>query len=61
MEGDNLAGHESFYQSWHPDFMKVMTDGFFLYPHQQLHDLKSIRDAAGIEPLAGIRNGSRSR
>lgn len=48
---DNLAGHESFYQSWHPDFMKVMTDGFFLYPHQQLHDLKSIRDAAGIRPL----------
>ena len=31
--------------------MKVMTDGFFLYPHQQLHDLKSIRDAAGIRPL----------
>ena len=33
------------------DFMKVMTDGFFLNPHQQLHDLKSIRDAAGIRPL----------
>lgn len=58
---DNLAGHESFYQSWHPDFMKVMTDGFFLYPHQQLHDLKSIRDAAASDRLAGIRNGSRSR
>lgn len=48
---DNLAGHEAFYQSWHPDFVKIMTDGFFLYPHEQLHDLKSIRDAAGIKPL----------
>lgn len=30
--GDNLAGHDTFYRSWHPDFMKIMTDGFFLYP-----------------------------
>lgn len=48
---DNLAGHDRFYHSWHPDFVKIMTDGFFLYPHEQLHDLKSIRDAENIKPL----------
>ena len=30
---DNLAGHDTFYKSWKPDFVKIMTDGFFLYPH----------------------------
>lgn len=48
---DNLAGHDTFYKSWHPDFMKIMTDGFFLYPHEQLHDLRSIKEAADIKPL----------
>lgn len=48
---DNLAGHDRFYKSWKPDFVKIMTDGFFLYPHEQLHDLKSIRDAENIKPL----------
>ena len=48
---DNLAGHDTFYKSWKPDFVKIMTDGFFLYPHEQLHDLKSIRDAENIKPL----------
>lgn len=48
---DNLAGHDRFYKSWKPDFVKIMTDGFFLYPHDQLHDLKSIRDAKDIKPL----------
>lgn len=48
---DNLAGHDRFYHAWHPDFVKIMTDGFFLYPHEQLHDLKSIHEAVGIKPL----------
>ena len=26
---DNIQGHESFCRSWDPDFIKVMTDGFF--------------------------------
>jgi uroporphyrinogen decarboxylase len=48
---DNIQGHESFCRSWDPDFIKVMTDGFFLYPHPELHGLRSIRDASHIRPL----------
>ena len=28
-----------------------MTDGVFLYPHEQLHDLRSIKEAADIKPV----------
>ena len=47
----NLDGHEAFFRSWDPDFMKIMTDGFFLYPRPELQDLQSIRNAAFLKPL----------
>lgn len=47
----NLAGHKKFYESFHPDFMKIMTDGFFGYPNDALKGVRSIRDVKGIKPL----------
>jgi uroporphyrinogen decarboxylase len=32
LENRNAAGHKKFIDSFHPDFIKVMSDGFFYYP-----------------------------
>lgn len=29
---DNVAGHKKFIDTFHPDFVKIMSDGFFHYP-----------------------------
>ena len=45
---DNIQGHESFCRSWDPDFIKVMTDGFFCIP------TRSCMDSAlsGMRPIS---------
>jgi uroporphyrinogen decarboxylase len=30
----NLEGHKKFYNEFKPDFVKIMTDGFFMYPNE---------------------------
>lgn len=52
LEEQNLAGHRRFITSWQPDFVKIMTDGFFQYPNPAItRPLASIREAADIKPL----------
>lgn len=48
---ENIAGLKNFYNSFQPDFVKVMSDGFFAYPNEVLVDIKSVKDAEGITPL----------
>ena len=52
LEEQNLAGHQHFIESWHPDFVKIMTDGFFQYPNPAVSKpIQSIQEAAEIKPL----------
>lgn len=52
LEEQNLAGHRRFIESWHPDFIKIMTDGFFQYPNPAVtKPIQSIKEAADIRPL----------
>lgn len=52
LEEQNLAGHKRFIESWNPDFVKIMTDGFFQYPNPAItKPLASIKEAADIKPL----------
>jgi uroporphyrinogen decarboxylase len=30
----NLRGHEKFFREFQPDFLKIMTDGYFMYPSE---------------------------
>jgi uroporphyrinogen decarboxylase len=30
----NIAGHKKFFEKFEPDFVKIMTDGFFIYPNK---------------------------
>jgi len=32
LAGTNLAGHRKFIDAFHPDFVKIMSDGYFHYP-----------------------------
>ena len=48
----NLNGHKNFLHKVKPDFVKLMSDGYFAYPNPAIHKgLENISDLAGIEPL----------
>ena len=47
----NLAGHQAFLSEVKPDFVKLMSDGYFVYPNERLKKVQSIKDLADIEPL----------
>ena len=47
----NLAGHQAFLAEVEPDFIQLMSDGYFAYPNERLKKVQSIKDLADIEPL----------
>lgn len=47
----NVAGHQKFYASFHPDFVKIMTDGYFRYPHPALAAVRTAEDFGRLQPL----------
>ena len=48
----NLKGHQNFLHKVQPDFVKLMSDGYFAYPNPAIQKgLENISDLAGIEPL----------
>lgn len=49
----NIAGHKNYYKKFGPDFIKIMSDGFFAYPSEKLANAKAAADLKGIEPLGG--------
>ena len=47
----NIAGHKKFVQDFQPDFVKLMSDGFFAYPNKELAKGASISELKKIEPI----------
>lgn len=47
----NIAGHTKFVNSFKPDFVKLMSDGFFNYPNETLKNIKTVSDLKNIQPL----------
>ncbi len=48
----NVAGHRRFVEEVQPDFVKIMSDGFFSYPNPLITDqVRSIKDLAAIESI----------
>lgn len=47
----NIAGHRRFYEDFQPDFVKIMSDGYFGYPHPGLARVKTAADLGRLEPL----------
>jgi len=40
----NIAGHKKFYADFAPDFVKIMTDGFFIYPNESFIHAETVTD-----------------
>lgn len=47
----NIAGHRAFYERFQPDFVKLMSDGYFIYPNESLQNVTSVQDLRHIRPL----------
>ncbi|GMO38871.1 MAG: uroporphyrinogen decarboxylase family protein [Termitinemataceae bacterium] len=40
----NIAGHKKFFDEVSPDFVKIMSDGFFIYPNEVFCNAKSAKE-----------------
>ena len=40
----NIDGHQKYYDEFHPDFMKLMSDGYFHYPNPTLEKIETAAD-----------------
>lgn len=48
---ENIRGLKKFYDDFKPDFVKIMSDGYFIYPNKDLYEIKSVKEAIGIKPI----------
>lgn len=48
----NVAGHQQFIQGVAPDFIKLMSDGYFRYPDEALEQVQTPADLAQIQGLS---------
>jgi uroporphyrinogen decarboxylase len=51
MEEQNLAGHRRFFRDFHPDLVKIMSDGFFIYPNKAFTHAASAADFGGLTSI----------
>lgn len=47
----NLVGHRAYYEDFQPDFLKLMSDGYFGYPNQGILTLESADDLNRIQAV----------
>lgn len=47
----NIAGHKKYYAEFQPDFVKIMTDGFFIYPNEAILTAQSAKDLKKAKPI----------
>ena len=47
----NIEGHRKYYKDFDPDFLKMMSDGFFTYPSEEAKNLKTPEDLYKIHTL----------
>ncbi len=54
MRAQNIAGHKKFYEGFKPDFVKLMSDGYFFEPKTSafLRSATSAKDLYGLKPIA---------
>lgn len=45
----NLAGHQKFFDAFHPDFVKIMSDGYFRYPNPTVDAVKTAADLRNVK------------
>jgi uroporphyrinogen decarboxylase len=48
---ENIRGHEKFYRDFQPDLVKIMTDGFFIYPNREFRAARTAADLWKVRPI----------
>jgi uroporphyrinogen decarboxylase len=48
---ENIRGHEKFYRDVQPDFVKIMTDGFFIYPNREFLAARTAADLWKVQSI----------
>jgi len=47
----NIEGHKKFFNDFQPDMMKLMTDGFFIYPNREFREALTPQDLWKVKPI----------
>lgn len=47
----NIEGHQKFFDEFQPDFLKLMSDGFFGYPGQEIIDAETAEDLWNVKAI----------
>lgn len=47
----NIEGHKRFFNEYHPDFIKLMSDGYFGYPNEAVKNVKTAADLSTVKPI----------
>ena len=47
----NINGHQAFYEEFHPDFLKLMSDGYFTYPNPAADQVNTAADLKNVKAV----------
>lgn len=48
----NIDGHRKFIKAFEPDFVKLMSDGYFYYPNEAIQNIEQVADLKKIKSIA---------
>ena len=48
---NNIEGHKKFFRDFQPDMIKIMTDGFFIYPNREFQEARSAGDLWKVKSI----------
>jgi uroporphyrinogen decarboxylase len=48
---NNIEGHKKFFNDFQPDMIKIMTDGFFMYPNREFQEAGSAGDLWKVKSI----------
>jgi uroporphyrinogen decarboxylase len=51
MFSQNLEGHRKYYREFQPDFVKIMSDGFFIYPNREFQEAETPEDLRKVSSI----------
>ncbi|MDR2746895.1 MAG: uroporphyrinogen decarboxylase [Treponema sp.] len=47
----NMGGHLKYYREFQPDFVKIMSDGFFIYPNREFQEAETAADLRKVSSI----------
>jgi uroporphyrinogen decarboxylase len=48
---ENIEGHKKFFREFQPDMIKIMTDGFFIYPNKEFQSARTAADLWKVKSI----------